>query len=284
MNELLDRLFQACAADLCRLAFMQRALLAAALVGVAAPAIGIFLVQRRLSLMGDGIGHVAFAGVAAGFLLRTSPVITAIAAAVLGAVALELLRERDRMAGDVALALIFYGGIAVGVLLINLADASTANLLGYLFGSIVSVNEHDVLITAAVATCVLAVTFGLRKELFVVCYDEEVARVAGLKARTLNLLMAITAAVTIAVTMRVVGILLVSAMLVLPVATVQQVTRSFRSTVLASLAMGTLVSVGGLVIAFYANVYPAATIVLTALGAFILTMLVARLRRAFQRP
>lgn len=279
MNELLDRIFSICALDACRLAFMQRAMVAALLVGLAAPAIGIFLVQRRLSLMGDGIGHVAFIGVAAGFLFRTSPVISAIVAAALGAIILELLRERGRIAGDVALALVFYGGIAGGVLLTNLAGASTASLVAYLFGSVISVNTFDVLATGAVTLGVLSITYALRKELFAVSYDEEVARVAGLPVRALNLLVSVTAAVTIAVTMRVVGILLVSAMLVVPVASVQQVTRSFRTTVVSSLAFGGTVSVCGLLIAFYANVYPAATIVLSAIGAFTLATFVGRLRK-----
>ncbi|MFN2490603.1 MAG: metal ABC transporter permease [Actinomycetota bacterium] len=250
---------------------MRRALLAAALVGLAAPAIGVFLVQRRLSLMGDGIGHVAFVGVAAAFLTNTSPLALTIVAAVAGAIALELLRERGRTAGDVALALIFYGGIAGGLLLTDLGNASNTNLLSFLFGSVLAVSVRDVTILGLVSLAVIVVTFALRKQLFVVCYDEEVARASGLPVRSLNLLMAVTAAITIAVTLQVVGILLVAAMLVLPVAAVQQVAHSFRTTVLASLALGALVSVGGLVIAFYVDVRPAATIVLCGIGAFLVT-------------
>lgn len=251
--------------------FMQRALFAAALVGLTAPAIGIYLVQRRLSLMGDGIGHVAFTGVAAGFLTGTSPVFTAIIAASIGAIAIELLRERGRMASDLALALIFYGGIAGGVLLTSLSRASTANLFAYLFGSVVTVDRGDLVIIASVSAAVLGFTLFFRRQLFAVCYDEEVARVSGLPVRALNLSIAVLAAVTVAVTMRVVGILLVSAMLVLPVAAVQQLTRSFGSTVLASLILGAFVSVGGLVVAYYIDVYPAATIVLGAIGCFLVT-------------
>lgn len=274
----MNALFELCPLDACRYDFMQRALIAALLIGLAAPAVGVFLVQRRLSLMGDGIGHVAFAGVAAGFLTGIAPLATALAAAVLGAISIEVLRERGKTAGDVALALIFYGGIAAGVLLVSFGGTSNTNLIGYLFGSVVSVNDAELVVTAAVAAGVLALTFALRKELFAVCYDEDVARASGLPVTSLNILVAVTAAVTIAVTMKVVGILLVSAMLVLPVASVQQLTRSFRATVGASLLLGALEAVGGLVVAFYADVYPAATIVLGAIVAFALAAVLGRVR------
>ena len=268
--------FEYCLLEACRHDFMQRALLTALLIGLAAPAIGVFLVQRRLSLMGDGIGHVAFAGVAAGFLTGANPVLAALVAAVLGAVVIEVLRAHGKTAGDVALALIFYGGIAGGVLFSGMADVPPSGLVGYLFGQVVTVNSTDVWITAAVATAVLAVTFSLRKELFAVCYDEEVARASGLRVRTLNILIAVTAAVTIAVTMKVVGILLVAAMLVLPVATAQHLSKSFRATVLLAIGLGAVESVGGLMAAYYADLYPAATIVLGAIGAFALAAVAGR--------
>ena len=125
------------------LPFIQKALLAALLVGLAAPAVGTYLVQRRLALMGDGIGHVALTGVAMGFLLGTSPVLTAVIVASLGAVAIELVRARGRASGDVALAMLFYGGLAGGVLLISLEPGGNTNLLTYLFGSILTVSGRD---------------------------------------------------------------------------------------------------------------------------------------------
>ena len=254
--------------------FMRRALVAAVLVGASAPAIGVFLVQRRLSLMGDGIGHVAFTGVAASFLLGTSPVITAMAATAAGAVVIELLRQRGRAEGDIALAVIFYGGIAGGALLTYLAGAAN-NSLAYLFGSVLTVTEADLAAVAAVAVVVVAFTTLARKELFAVSYDEEVARVAGLPVRTLNLAIALLAAATIAVTMRVVGLLLVSAMLVLPVAAVQPLTRSFSATVAGGMALGASLGIVGLVVAFYADLAPGATIVLGAIVVYALTTIVA---------
>ena len=270
--------------DLLQYDFMQRALVAAVLVGLAAPAIGTFLVQRRLSLMGDGIGHIALTGVALGFLLGTAPVVTAVVVASLGAVAIELVRERGRASGDVALALLFYGGIAGGVLLIGLSPGgSSATLVSYLFGSLSSVSPRDLTIIVVLSVAVLGVIAVFGRELFALCLDEEVARVAGLPVRFLNLLIAVSAAVTVTVAMRVVGLLLVSALMVVPVATSQQVTRSFRGTLLLACAIGAVASVSGLVLAFYADVAPGAATVVLALGGFLVATAVGSVRRVTAR-
>ncbi|MEU8265783.1 metal ABC transporter permease [Sphaerisporangium sp. NPDC049002] len=260
--------------------FMWRALIAALLVGLAAPAVGTFIVQRRLALLGDGIGHVALTGVALGFLTGTAPVLTAVAVAVLGAVTIELVRARGRTTGDVALALLFYGGIAGGVLLIGLAPGgSNSTLTSYLFGSISSVTAEDVWVIAVLAAFVLGVVVIFGRELFVLCQDEEVARVNGLPVRFLSLLIAVTAALTVVIAMRVVGLLLVSALMVVPVATSQQVTRGFTTTMLLAMALGVIATVGGLTSAFYASVAPGAAIVLLALAGFVLALGVGRFVR-----
>jgi zinc transport system permease protein len=258
--------------------FMIRALLAGALVGMAAPAVGIFIVQRRLSLMGDGIGHVAFAGVAAGLVLGLSLILMALVFAMAGAITIEILRSRRKTEGDIALALVFYGGIAGGVLLLGFGDVSTINLNAYLFGSVLTVSGSDLWLVTAVTAFVLLVCIVLRKHLFAIAYDEEVARVSGLPVASLNILVALLAALAIASTAKVVGILLVASMLVLPVAAAQQVTRSFRSTTYMSIALGVAASIGGLVIAFYADLFPAATIVLLSILAFVVTSLLSRTR------
>lgn len=264
--------------ELLALGFMRRALLAGALVGVAAPAIGIFLVQRRLSLMGDGIGHVVFMGVAVGLFIGVSPLATALVFAPAGAVAIELLRQKGKTAGDVALALIFYLGIAGGVLFLGLGDKSSLQLAGYLFGSVITVNMVDLWIVGTVAGVATLVTFVLQKHLFAVAYDEEIARVSGLPVTALNLTVAVVAAVTVAVAAKVVGVLLVSALLVLPVAAVQQVSTSFRSTFYGSLVVGVAVTTTGLVAAYYLDLLPAATIVLLAIFLFVVASAVRAVR------
>ncbi|MER5182170.1 metal ABC transporter permease [Streptomyces sp. NPDC002896] len=262
-------------------AFMQRALLAAVLVGITAPAVGIYLVQRRQALMGDGIGHVAMTGVGLGFLLSTSPVWMATAVAVLGSVIMELIRWYGRTRGDIALAMLFYGGMAGGVMLINLAPGgSNANLSSYLFGSLSTVSQGDVLAICLLAAFVVLVTLGLRRQLFAVSQDEEFARVTGLPVRALNLLTAVTAAVTVTVAMRVVGLLLVSALMVVPVAAAQQLSRSFAATFGIAVTIGVGVTLGGTVTSYYQDVPPGATIVLLTIAVFIaLTALATPLAR-----
>ena len=261
-------------------AFMQRALLAAVLVGMCAPAIGTYLVQRRMALMGDGIGHVALFGVAIGLALGAAPVLAAVVVATLGAVAIEILRERGTASGDVALALLFYGGIAGGVVTIGLsAGASNANLLAYLFGSLTTVAPGDLRLIAILAGLVLAVTLGLSRWLFTVCHDEEFARVAGLPVRALNLVIAIAAAVTVTVAMRVVGVLLVSALMVVPVATAQQLSRGFRTTLARALGLGVLYAVTGVIFSYYADTAPGASIVVLGIAGFAVVSVLAGISR-----
>ena len=256
--------------------FMVRALIAATVTGLAAPAIGTYLVQRRLALLGDGLGHVAVTGVALGLLTGASPTWFAVLVAIAGAAGIEIIRERGHTSGDVALALLFYGGLAGGVLITGLAGQSASRLQEYLFGSITSVSVGDVLVTAVLAVVVVVACVGLLPQLFAVSQDEEFARVAGVPIRFYNLLVAVLAAVTVTVAMRTVGLLLVSAMMVVPVATAQQLTRSFRSTLGAAMVLGLGAALGGLLLAAYLstielNVATGPTIVLLSLTGFALT-------------
>jgi zinc transport system permease protein len=261
--------------------FFQLALIAALLVGLCAPAVGTFIVQRRLALLGDGIGHVALTGVALGFLTGTAPVITAVIVSVIGAVAIELVRARGRTSGDVALALLFYGGIAGGVMLMGIAPGgSNAKLNSYLFGAIASVTVQDIWIIGALAVTVIGVVVIFGRELFVLCQDEETAKASGLPVRFLSLLIAVTAALTVVIAMRVVGLLLVSALMVIPVATSQQLTRGFRATMVLAMLFGVIAAVGGLLgSTLSARVPPGAAIVLLALVGFVLSLGVGKFVR-----
>lgn len=259
--------------ELLRTDFMQRALLAAFFTGLAVPAVGTYLVQRRMSLMGDGLGHVAVTGVAIGLVTGTEPLWTAVVAAILGAVAIELIRERGLSGGDVALALLFYGGLAGGIFVAGLGGQSTSRMQQYLFGSVMSISAGDVLVTMVLAAVLVALCVGLSPQLFAVAQDVEFARVAGLNTRLYNLLVAVLAAVSVTVAMRTVGLLLVSALMVVPVATAQQVTSSFRRTLVMSMTVGMTAGVGGLLVAaaasYRADVAPGASIVLVSLAIFL---------------
>ena len=251
--------------------FMRLAFASGAVIGLIAPTVGFFLVQRRMSLVGDGIGHVAFAGVAAGYLLGVSPVLTAVIAAVAGGVAIEWLRESRRTAGDQALAFVFYTGIAGGVVLVSAAGAFDVDLFSFLFGSILTVTREDLAIVLVLGVAGLAVFALLYRALAGVVLDEEAALVAGVPVRALNLLIVVFAALTVAVSMRIVGILLIAALMVLPVMAASRVAWSMRSTLGLAMVVGLASVLGGLTIAYYADAPPGGTIVLLAAGAFLAT-------------
>jgi len=262
------------------LEFMRLAFAAGAIVGVLAPTVGFFLVQREMSLIGDGIGHVAFAGVAAGYLLGISPVWTALAAAVVGAIGIEWLRSRRRAAGDQALAIVFYTGIAGGVVLISAAGALNANLFSYLFGSILTVSRSDLAVIAALGLGSLALVALLLRGLLAVSLDEEGARAAGMPVPLLNGLVAMLAALTIGVSMRIVGILLIAALMVLPAVAAQRVAWSLRSTIGLAICAGLGSVLAGLTISYYADLPPGGTIVLTATGLFLAASVAGSLHRS----
>ncbi|MGK3709823.1 metal ABC transporter permease [Arthrobacter sp. IK3] len=270
---------------------MQRALVIAVLVGTAAPGIGTYLVQRRLALLGDGIGHVALTGVAMGWLAGAAAgsanveawaVPGAVLASVAGALLIEYVRSRGTSSADVALALLFYGGIAGGVLLIGVAGGTSANLTGYLFGSISTVDGLDVWLTAGLAALILGVGLGLRPALFALCHDEEFARASGLPVRLLNILVAVTAALTVAISMRVVGVLLVSALMIVPVAVAQLLTASFRRTMGLAMGLGGTVCVTGLSVTYFHSFSPGAVITMLSVGLYGLLAAIRPLIRTVQ--
>ncbi|GAA2109658.1 metal ABC transporter permease [Microlunatus panaciterrae] len=254
--------------DILSYPFMQRALIAALLTGLMAPAIGTYIVQRRLSLLGDGLGHVAIAGVGLALLTGQAPIPIAVVVCVAGAVVVELLRQRGKATGDVGLAILFYGGLAAGVLMSGIAGAGTGALSQYLFGSLTTVTVSDLRLVAALAVAVLVPTLGLAPQLFAVTADEDFARVLGLRVRLYNLLIVVTAAITVTLAMRTVGLLLVSALMVVPVAAAQNLVRGFFATLIVAMAVGVVVSLGGAVGSFYADTAPGALIVVLAIAVF----------------
>jgi zinc transport system permease protein len=258
--------------------YMQLAFVAGVVVGASAPLIGTFLVQKRLSLLGDGIGHVAVAGVGAALLLGTGPIWTALVAAVAAALAIEWLRARGRVAGDLALAIFFYGGIAAGVVLTG-RSATNTNLQPYLFGSILTVTENDVYTVMALGTVIVAAIAVTRRALLAVVLDEEAARVAGIPVAALNTLLAALTAVTVAAAMRVTGVLLVAALMVLPVATSRVLARSFRATTLGAAAVGVIAVVVGLAAARQWALAAGGAIVLVAVAFFAAASTAAAFRR-----
>ena len=228
--------------------FMQRALVGGLIVGIFAPMIGTYLVQRRLSLIGDGIGHVAFAGVGLGLLLSLRPEWVALVLAVAGALAIEWLRARRRASGDLALALIFYSGLAFGVLFASRAGELNAELLKYLFGQPLSIDHDEIVVIARLGIVVAIVMLALRRPLFAVVTDEDWSRVAGLPVGALSVALA--------------------ALMVLPVASAQLLARSFRGTLAWAVGIGALSVVSGLTLSWFWDLAPSGAIVLFAAATF----------------
>ena len=248
--------------------YMQLALGAGLVVGICAPLIGVFLVQQRLSLMGDGIGHLAFAGVAAGLLLEVWPIWTALLVAVVGALAIEWLRSRGRTTSDLALALWFYGGIAAGVVLASRAGNGGLAIVPYLFGSILTIDTGDVQVIALLGVAILATLAVFGRALFAIVVDEESARVNGLPVASGNAVIAVLTAVTVVAAMRVVGVLLIAALMVLPVASGRILARSFRATMATSAGIGAVSVIAGLAAARQWALAPGGSIVLVAAALF----------------
>ena len=271
------------AANLLHYGFMRRALLAAVLVGLAAPAVGIFLVQRRLALIGDGLGHIAVTGVALGLVLNRAPVPIALLTAVVGAVAVELIRARGEQSAEIALAILFYGGIGGGVVLVSRAPSGARSLNQYLFGSISTTTSSDLRTFAILAAFVMVVAVGLGGALFSVSNDDEFARASGLPVMRLNVLLASLSAFTVVVSMRVVGVLLVSALMVVPIAAAQLVARSFRMTFVIGIGIGVTVSLAGVVVSYYVDTPSGGTIVLLAIAVFALLLIAKNIGRLLRK-
>ncbi|MBB5831315.1 metal ABC transporter permease [Brachybacterium aquaticum] len=264
-------------------------LIIALLIGLTAPVVGTYLVQKRLSLLGDGLGHVALTGVAVGWLvgawLSATPadllaIPGALAASVIGAVLIEYVREVSHTSRDVALAILFYGGIAGGVVIIQLAGGTSQNLMGYLFGSLSTVTRLDTVISAVLAVVVLAIGVGLSGLLSAVTADEEFARASGLPVRTVNVLIAVMAALTVTLSMRIVGALMVSALMIVPVAAAQNLVVGFTRTMRTAMVIAVVCALGGLLITVYVDLPPGGVIVLLTIGVYILGLLSRALRPA----
>lgn len=262
-----------------------RPVLAAAIVGAAAPAIGTFVVQKRLSLIGDGIGHIAFAGVAVGLWLGIAPLAAALVFAGLGALGIDRLRRRTPDEADMALALFFYGAIAIAVVVASTTGSFNVNLFGFLFGQVLTVSPSELVVIAVLGATVIIAIALLYRGMLATAIDEESATVAGVPVAALNVVLMLLAATTIGVGMQVVGILLVAALMVLPVGIARNLVRSFRATLLAASAIGAASAVAGLGVAGAANSAPSGTIVLVVVVAFVLSDLVrmARVARARRR-
>lgn len=254
--------------------FMHRAFAAGAVTALICPAIGVFLVPRRLSLIADTLAHVALAGVALGLFIGISPVVGALVVTLVGAVGMERLRSRGALQGDAALAVFLSGGFALAVVLISLAQGFNADLFAVLFGSILTVSPTDVWLIAGLGALVVGTVGTFYKQLLAITLNEDLARTSGVPVGALNLLLTVLTALTTVVAMRMVGVLLVSAMIVIPTLTGFALGRSFRKATAIAIGMALLSVALGLIAAYYLRLAAGGAVVLTALLLFALASLI----------
>lgn len=259
--------------DILHYDFMVRALLAGLLVALTVPVMGSFLVARRYSLIADSLAHVSLAGIGAGLLMGAAPIVVAVPITALGAFLLEWLRQNRRLSGEVGLAILMSGGLALAVVLANLAKGANVDFSSYLFGSITTTATADV-VTLAVASVVILIVIATQyRGLLHIAFDEDSARIAGYKVTFLNYLLAIMTAVMVVLSLRIVGGLLISALLVIPVVIASMLANSFLRTIIIAVGVAMMAIMAGLILAFYAGIAAGGAIVLSSIVMLIVTMI-----------
>ena len=264
--------------DLLSYGFFWKALLAGVAFGFSAAPIGLFLIVRRDSLLPHALTHIAFTGVALGLLLKGTPLLPALIITVLSAFVVLEIRERSGVYEDTAVGILASLGLALAIVLASRAENYDVRLLTYLFGNILVLNEKEALLSGAICLLVLGVLYKLGEALFFISFDEESARTSGLPVKGLKLLLSVVVAVLVVLGMKMVGLLLASALMVIPGASALELARSLRQSLLLSALFGGLSVAGGLVISVALNLPPSGAIVLFSGGLFFLSLGLRRLK------
>ncbi|MGM9968673.1 MAG: metal ABC transporter permease [Rummeliibacillus sp.] len=270
--------------------FLQNAFLSGIIIGVIAPLLGVFIVVRRLSLIADALSHVTLAGIAGSLYLSQSvtalatlnPIYLGIVSAVGGSVLIERLRRLYKHFEELAIPIIMSAGLGMSAIFISLAQGFSTDLFSYLFGSVSAVSRQDLWIVLGIAILVFAFIFIFYKELFVLSFDEDYAKASGLPAKTIHLLFMVVTALVIAASMRIVGILLVSSLITLPVAASIRIAKGFKQTIFFAIFFGELAVIIGLVTAFYLNLAPGGTIVVTSILILLLVIMIKKIVMAIR--
>lgn len=255
--------------------FVQKGLVAGIAIAIICSLMGVFLVLRRYSLFGDAVSHMAFGGISVGMLVGVYPLWTAFAVSVLGALGITKLRKNTKISGDAAIAVLLVSGFGIGVLLISITDGFKVDLFSFLFGSILLVSLEDTLSILAISTGVIAVVVALRKQLLHLTFDEEQAKVSGVSVDRLNYIFVVLASVTVITSMRLVGILMISALIVLPNITSMMFGKGFKKTIAISMSISVFSVVSGIVLSYYWDLAPSGVIVMISV-AILVGVLVAK--------
>ena len=252
--------------------FMQKALIAGIAVGLICSFMGTFLVLRRYSLFGDGIAHVAFGGISVGLFLGVFPLWTAFIVSILGGLGLQKLRQSTKISGDSAVAVVLVTGLAVGVILVSSSGGFSVDLFSFLFGSILLISQEDTIMILAISAGIIATLTILQKQFLHLTFNEEQAKLSGMRTTLLNYAFVVLASITVVTSMRLVGILLISALIVIPNITAMMFGKGFKKTVFISMSISVISVVSGILVSYFLNVAPSGTIVVIAVGILIGTI------------
>lgn len=252
--------------------FMQKALIAGIAVGLICSFMGTFLVLRRYSLFGDGIAHVAFGGISVGLFLGVFPLWTAFIVSIFGGLGLQKLRQSTKISGDSAVAVVLVTGLAIGVILVSSSGGFSVDLFSFLFGSILLISQEDTIMILAISAGIIATLTILQKQFLHLTFNEEQAKLSGMRTTLLNYAFVVLASITVVTSMRLVGILLISALIVIPNITAMQFGKGFKKTVFISMSISVISVVSGILVSYFLNVAPSGTIVVIAVGILIGTL------------
>ena len=253
--------------------FMQKALIAGIAVGLICSFMGTFLVLRRYSLFGDGIAHVAFGGISVGLFLGVFPLWTAFIVSIFGGLGLQKLRQSTKISGDSAVAVVLVSGLAVGVILVSSSGGFSVDLFSFLFGSILLISQEDTIMILALSAGIIATLTIMQKQFLHLTFNEEQAKLSGMRTTLLNYAFVVLASITVVTSMRLVGILLISALIVIPNITAMQFGKGFKKTVFISMSISVISVVSGILLSYSLNVAPSGTIVVIAVGILVGTLL-----------
>ena len=253
--------------------FMQKALIAGIAVGLICSFMGTFLVLRRYSLFGDGIAHVAFGGISVGLFLGVFPLWTAFIVSIFGGLGLQKLRQSTKISGDSAVAVVLVSGLAVGVILVSSSGGFSVDLFSFLFGSILLISQEDTIMILALSAGIIATLTIMQKQFLHLTFNEEQAKLAGMRTTLLNYAFVVLASITVVTSMRLVGILLISALIVIPNITAMQFGKGFKKTVFISMSISVISVVSGILVSYFLNVAPSGTIVVIAVGILVGTLI-----------
>ena len=260
--------------------FMQKALLTGVIIAITCSLLGVYLVLKRYALIGDGLAHISFGGVATGLLFNAAPFMSALLFSLIGAISILAIKAKTKLQGDAAIGIVSHASLGIGIFIVSAANGFNVDILSYLFGSILAITNTEMIISIALAAAVIATITLFQHELFASTFDQATAKTMGINTRMLDTIIITLTAITVVSAMRVVGLMLASALIILPAASALQLKKSFKHTLIYAAAIGTMSVIIGLMVAYAFDFAVSGTIVLVSTLFFLLTTGMAKMRVA----